>query len=154
MKGIIPHTTLRLYTKRRSQRVKYNGMKTIIYRITAVLKVKTNIITTIAASPTGRSMIMYVEIFKNDVIVFIGDVKICLTSHWPINSHYIHSVLVHDFVSGQASCVNQSCDAISSRNRDTAFCARRNGVFFPFIQQCYVCTVFCFTFQWYDVMTN
>jgi hypothetical protein len=25
---------------------------------------------------------MYVEIFKTDVIVFIGDVKMCLTPYW------------------------------------------------------------------------
>ena len=27
---------------------------------------------------------MYVEIFKTNVIVFMGDVKMCLTSHWLI----------------------------------------------------------------------
>jgi hypothetical protein len=56
-----------------------------IYRITSVLKVETDIITTISANPTGRAVIlviMYVKIFKTDVIVFIGDVKMCLTSHW------------------------------------------------------------------------
>ena len=51
------------------------------YRITAVLKVETDIIPSIAASPTGQAVIMYVEIFKTAVIVFIGDVKMCLTSH-------------------------------------------------------------------------
>jgi hypothetical protein len=58
-----------------------------IYRITAVLKVKTDIIASITASQTGGAVIlviMYVEIFKTDVIVLIGDVKTCLTSHWPI----------------------------------------------------------------------
>jgi hypothetical protein len=51
------------------------------------LKVETDIITSITASPTGWAMIlviMYVEIFKTGVIVFICDIKICLTSHWPI----------------------------------------------------------------------
>jgi hypothetical protein len=47
------------------------------YRITTVLKVETDIIASIAASPTGRAvvlMIIYVEIFKTDIIVFICDV--------------------------------------------------------------------------------
>jgi hypothetical protein len=43
-----------------------------IYRITAVLKVETDIITSIAASPIGRAVIlviMYVETFKtNDIM--------------------------------------------------------------------------------------
>ena len=46
------------------------------YRITVVLKVE-----------TGRAVIlviMYVEIFHTGVIVFIGEVKICLRSHCPI----------------------------------------------------------------------
>jgi hypothetical protein len=46
------------------------------YRITAVLKVKTDIIASITASQTGGAVIlviMYVEIFKTDVIVLIGD---------------------------------------------------------------------------------
>jgi len=45
------------------------------YRITRVLKVETGIITSIAASPIGRAVIlvkMFVEAFKTDVIVFIG----------------------------------------------------------------------------------
>jgi len=45
-----------------------------IYRITAVLKVETDINASIAASLTGQAGIMYVEIFKTGVIVFIGDV--------------------------------------------------------------------------------
>jgi len=52
-----------------------------IYRITAVLKVETDNIASIAASPTGRAVIlviMYVEIFKTGVILLIGDVKMCL----------------------------------------------------------------------------
>ena len=55
--------------------------------ITTVLKVETDIITSIAASLTGWAVIlviMYVEIFKTSVIVFIGDIKMCLMSHWPI----------------------------------------------------------------------
>jgi hypothetical protein len=56
-------------------------MKFLIWLITAVLKVETDIIPSIAASPTGQAVIMYVEIFKTAVIVFIGDVKMCLTSH-------------------------------------------------------------------------
>ena len=47
----------------------------------AVLKVETDIITSIAASPTGwavKLVIMYVAIFKTGVIVFIGEVKMSL----------------------------------------------------------------------------
>ena len=41
-----------------------------IYRIMADLKVETDIITSIAVSPIGWTVIMYVETFKTDVIVF------------------------------------------------------------------------------------
>ena len=51
---------------------------------TAVLKVETDIITSITVSPTGWAVIIYVEIFKTGIIVFIGDVKMCSTPHWPI----------------------------------------------------------------------
>ena len=57
------------------------------YRISAVLKVETDIITSIVASPKGQTVIlviMYVEIFKTGIIVYIGDVKMCLTSHYLI----------------------------------------------------------------------
>jgi hypothetical protein len=53
------------------------------YRITAVLKVETDIIASISASLTGRAVIlviMYVEIFRTGVIVFIGNVITCLMS--------------------------------------------------------------------------
>ena len=53
-------------------------------RITGVLKVETDIIASIRASLTGRTVIlviMYVEIFKTDVIVSISDLKMCLMSH-------------------------------------------------------------------------
>jgi hypothetical protein len=46
-----------------------------IYRITAILNYETCIIASIAMSPIGRVIMlvkMYVEIFKTDVIVFIG----------------------------------------------------------------------------------
>jgi hypothetical protein len=49
------------------------------YKITSVLKIKKDIIASIAASPTGRPVIlviMSVVAFRNDVIVVIGDVKI------------------------------------------------------------------------------
>ena len=55
-----------------------------IYRITAVLKVETVIITSIAASQTERAVIlvmMYVVIIKTGVIVFFCDGKMCLTSN-------------------------------------------------------------------------
>jgi hypothetical protein len=54
----------------------------------AVLKVRTDIITSITVILVGRAVIlviMYVEIFKMDVIVFFG-IKCHLTSRWPIVS--------------------------------------------------------------------
>jgi len=59
------------------------------YRITSVLKVETDIISSISVSPIWRAVILVirsVDTFKSDVIVFIGDVM-CLTSDWPINLH-------------------------------------------------------------------
>ena len=53
------------------------------HRKTAVLKVRTDIIASIAASPTERAVIpviMYVKIFKTGIIFFIGDIKICSMS--------------------------------------------------------------------------
>ena len=64
----------------------YQGPNCYKYRITSVLKLR-HIITSIAASLTERAvilMIMYVKIFKTGILVFIGDVKMCLTSHWHI----------------------------------------------------------------------
>ena len=59
---------------------KYGNHNT--YRITSVLKAKTDIIANIAASPTVRAVIMYVEIFKTSIflIFLIDDVIMCLTS--------------------------------------------------------------------------
>ena len=60
------------------------AVKDSIYRITAVLNVETDIITSMAASLTGGAMIlviMYVDIFKTGIIVFISDVNMCLISH-------------------------------------------------------------------------
>jgi hypothetical protein len=51
------------------------------------MKVETDIIDSIASSPTKQAVILvikYVEIFKTDIIVFISDVKMCLMSHWTI----------------------------------------------------------------------
>jgi hypothetical protein len=51
------------------------------------MKVETDIIDSIASSPTKQAVILvikYVEIFKTDIIVFSSDVKMCLMSHWPI----------------------------------------------------------------------
>jgi len=51
------------------------------------LKVEIDIIASIAASPKGQAVIvviMYVETFKTDVIVFIDDALGYLTSHLPI----------------------------------------------------------------------
>ena len=50
----------------------------------AVLKVETDIITSIAVSLIGRAVILvilYVDTFKTDVIVCIGYIIKCLTSH-------------------------------------------------------------------------
>jgi hypothetical protein len=52
-------------------------------RILAVLKVETDIITSIAVSLIGRAailVIMYVETFKTNINVFSGSVTMCLTS--------------------------------------------------------------------------
>jgi hypothetical protein len=49
-----------------------------------ILKVETDIIASIAASPRGQARILvtiFVEIFITGAIVFIGDVKMWLTSH-------------------------------------------------------------------------
>ena len=49
--------------------------------------VETDTIASIAASPIGPAVIlviMYYELFKTGDIIFIGDLKTCLTSHWPI----------------------------------------------------------------------
>ena len=51
------------------------------------MKVETNIITSIWASLIGRTVIlviMYVKTFKADIIVYISDVIMCLSSHWLI----------------------------------------------------------------------
>jgi hypothetical protein len=48
----------------------------IIYRVTAVMEVKRDIIGSIAASQIGRAVILviiYIEIFKTDVLVFISN---------------------------------------------------------------------------------
>ena len=52
----------------------------------AILMVETDIITSITASPNSETSgnIMYVENFKTEVIVFISNVIMCLTSHWLI----------------------------------------------------------------------
>jgi hypothetical protein len=55
----------------------------MIYRITTVLKVETDIITNISASLIGRAgifVIMSVEAFNTAVIAFIGGVITCFTS--------------------------------------------------------------------------
>jgi hypothetical protein len=43
-----------------------------MYRITAILKVETDIITFISASLIGRAEIMSVKAFRTDVITFIS----------------------------------------------------------------------------------
>ena len=58
------------------------------YRITAILKVETGIIANISVSSIGRAgifVIISVEAFRSEVIVYICDVIVCFTSGWPIN---------------------------------------------------------------------
>jgi hypothetical protein len=58
-----------------------------ICRITAILKVETDIIASIAETSRGLAVmlvIIYVVIFITGVIVFIGDIEMWLTSHLPI----------------------------------------------------------------------
>jgi hypothetical protein len=50
------------------------------------MRVDIDIITSIDVILIGPTVIMYVETFEIDVIVFIGNVIMCLTSHWPIIS--------------------------------------------------------------------
>jgi hypothetical protein len=50
-------------------------------RITVVMKVETKMIASIADSPTERAVMVYVEIFKTDVIVFNCNLIMYLTSH-------------------------------------------------------------------------
>jgi len=54
------------------------------YRISAIMKVKTDIIPSNTASPIRLALILvviYVESFNTEVIVFIGNVIIWLMSH-------------------------------------------------------------------------
>jgi len=51
------------------------------------MKTETEMITSIAVSPVGQAVIleiMYVETFKTDIIIFISNIIISLTSHIPI----------------------------------------------------------------------
>jgi hypothetical protein len=50
------------------------------YRITSVLKIETDIVISIAASPIERAVIqviLFVDTFKIDVVGFIGNVIMC-----------------------------------------------------------------------------
>ena len=58
-------------------------IKDITYRIMATLKVETDIIANISASPIF--VIMSVKAFRTDVIVFTGDIIMCFTSDWSTN---------------------------------------------------------------------
>ena len=63
-----------------------------IYKITAILKFETNVIANISVNPIWRAVIfviMSVDTFKTDVVVFIGDVIMCFRSDWLINLHLI-----------------------------------------------------------------
>jgi hypothetical protein len=64
-----------------------NIKQTNTYRITVILKVETDTIANTSVSPIGQagiSVIMSVDAFRTDVIVFTRHV-ICFTSDWPIN---------------------------------------------------------------------
>ena len=57
--------------------------KTTTYRITAMLKVETDIIANISASLIGGAgiiVILSIEAFRTNIIVFIGDVIMCFMS--------------------------------------------------------------------------
>jgi len=56
------------------------GGRSVKYRITAILKVETDIIANTSVSLIGRSVIMSVDAFRTDVVVFIGDVIMCFMS--------------------------------------------------------------------------
>ena len=59
----------------------------------AVLTIETDIIASIAASPTGRAVIMSVESFRNYVIVFIGDQNVfdvTLTDNFQHQNQFLH----------------------------------------------------------------
>lgn len=63
----------------------------------AVMKVETGIITSITASMIGKAVtlvILFVETFITDAIVFIGDVIMCLTSYGLIIFCIIVSMLI------------------------------------------------------------
>ena len=53
-------------------------------RISLILKVETDIITSIGTSLVGRAVRLYVENFKTDIFIFILNAIICLTTYWPI----------------------------------------------------------------------
>jgi hypothetical protein len=57
------------------------------------MKVETDIIANIAASPIGRAVIMFVETSKTDVIVFIGKVIMCLLSLVSFSCHLMMNQL-------------------------------------------------------------
>ena len=87
----------------------------IVYRIMTILKVETDIIANISVNRIGWAgifVIMSVEAFRTDVIVFIGDIIMCFTSDWLINLHMQvtnwHNIFVDqgqfsdpDFISGR-----------------------------------------------------
>jgi hypothetical protein len=56
--------------------------------ITAVLKVETDLLLVSQSSLKERAVIfviMFVETFRADIIVFIGDIIMCFTTDWQIN---------------------------------------------------------------------
>jgi Na+/melibiose symporter-like transporter len=74
-------------------------LRKIIYRITVVMKVETDII---------ASLTMYVETFKTNVIVFICNIIMCLTSHgWYFSvSEGVRWCWQYAFVISKEKCSN------------------------------------------------
>lgn len=58
------------------------------YRLSAVMKVETDIIASITVCPIGWTSCYtsdnVLETFKTDIIVFISNIMMCLTSQYPI----------------------------------------------------------------------
>ena len=78
-----------------------------IYRITAILNYETCIIASIAMSPIGRVIMlvkMYVEIFKTDVIVFIGIERQHVTSQRPVFSSIRVRMLILTISRSEIKC--------------------------------------------------
>jgi hypothetical protein len=75
--------------------LKMSSNLTLYLKKATLVNVKTDIIGSIRTSPTERDVklklvIMYVQNFKADVIVFIYKIIMCLTSHYP--SQFVENI--------------------------------------------------------------